>query len=132
MFTFDTSLAEFFNAFEVILHYFIDSSGFVVGICVGVLIVKLGIGRIRFIIKVCCLSKVDSIYQLGSLDYSCIASMTKATMPKPSLRVRVEVIRRSASSLHKHCLLFETSSKDKEVLVSARHSQCAPLLLEYY
>lgn len=62
-----------------------NSNGFVVNICIGVLIVRFRIGKVGSIVKACYLSKVDSIYQLGGLDYPRITGVTKAAILKSNL-----------------------------------------------
>lgn len=132
MFAFNTSFAKLFYTFKIVFFCFSNSNKFVVNICVGVYIVRLGIGGVRFIVGTYYLSKVDSVYQLGSLDYSCIAGITETTMPKPNLQIGTKAISRSASSLHKHYLPFEANFKHKKVFVPACHLQYALSLLEYY
>lgn len=82
MFIFDTGFTKLFYAFEIIFCYLINGNRFVVNICIEVLIVKLGIRKIRSIVGACCLSMIDSIYQLGDLNYLCITYMTKVAMQK--------------------------------------------------
>lgn len=62
MFAFDTSFAELFSIFEVILRNFINDNRFVINICVGRFIVKLGIGGVESIVGTYYLSEVDFIY----------------------------------------------------------------------
>lgn len=62
MFAFNTGLTKLFYAFEVIFYYFINNHKFVINICVGVLIVRLKIEKIRFIIEIYCLFNVNFFY----------------------------------------------------------------------
>lgn len=76
----------------------------------------------EFIVKIYCLSKVNSVYHFGGLDYLPIAGVTKTMMLEPSLQVRTEAICRLSSSSHEYYFFSETSFKDEEVLVSVCYS----------
>lgn len=127
MFIFDISFAKLFYAFEIIFRYLVNGNRFII----KVFILQLRIRKVEFI-KIYCLFKVTSVYQLRGFDYFCIVSLFKVAMLMSDLWASTEVISRLNSFLQKHCLFYTTSFKYKKIFLSACHTKYTFSLLEYH